>query len=415
MPDQPPHAGTADSSDSPRRGAPVTPAPPLRARWGIRLRDCVGTAAIVSLLTVGSLLPAVWGPPGDPVVLTVLGAKDDLLLAQGQLWRCLTAGWLHLSWLHLAVNLLAVVGLGVWLEVRLGTQRLVLVWLLCGAGACLASFGLRAGSAVGASGAVAGLLGCALALQLRPSDGPGSGRWAGAPEPSVRGALGLALVSAAPALLAGAGLESTDHGAHLGGLVCGLLLGAWRPRWGRPAGLTPSAGAPRLSAAGALALVLVGVGMLGTVSQVVPLRWLPRGPSRPVRSPEPGGPELRLRWPWRGRPAQGGGGALLSDGAAALATVRRLTSLPAGAGGASPWRIVRSARGATVRVAERWVSSACGVWLVRVEVPEGFAYRYADPLGEIVAGLPGGPGGGACAAGGETRAPSDSSASEALK
>ncbi len=78
------------------------------------------------------------------------------------LWPLLTNTFMHAGWLHLIVNMWTLWLFGGPLEARLGTARFVGFYLVCGALASLAHLAFNLGStvpALGASGAIAGVLG----------------------------------------------------------------------------------------------------------------------------------------------------------------------------------------------------------------------------------------------------------------
>ncbi|MEA2291268.1 MAG: hypothetical protein QOF17_288 [Solirubrobacteraceae bacterium] len=143
-------------------------------------------------------------------------AANDLVLfgpsvANGDLWRLVTGGFLHAGLLHLAFNMYALYWLGQMLEPVLGNARfaaLYLTSLLAGSfGALLLS---PHSVTVGASGAVFGLMGAALVMaRHRGIDLMQSG---------LLPVVGLNL---AITFLPGTNISI---GGHLGGLIGGALV-----------------------------------------------------------------------------------------------------------------------------------------------------------------------------------------------
>jgi membrane associated rhomboid family serine protease len=84
----------------------------------------------------------------------------------GAFYQLLTSGFLHLSPLHIAANMLSLAFVGPFLETQLGRWRYLSVYLLATLGGSIAeyAFGLKLQATAGASGAIFGLLGVALVL-----------------------------------------------------------------------------------------------------------------------------------------------------------------------------------------------------------------------------------------------------------
>ncbi|MBD0255211.1 MAG: rhomboid family intramembrane serine protease, partial [Cytophagales bacterium] len=99
--------------------------------------------------------------------LLTWGANYRPLTVRGQWWRLLTSTFLHGGVLHLFMNLYGLLFVGLFLEPVLGRARLLLIYLLTGVLASLASLlWYPATVSVGASGAIFGLYGALLALLL---------------------------------------------------------------------------------------------------------------------------------------------------------------------------------------------------------------------------------------------------------
>ncbi len=97
-----------------------------------------------------------------PARYTQPGFADALGLDPGNYLPLLTNTFMHAGWLHLIVNMWTLWLFGRPLEERLGPLRFIGLYLVCGAVASLAHFVFNLDSAVpalGASGAIAGILG----------------------------------------------------------------------------------------------------------------------------------------------------------------------------------------------------------------------------------------------------------------
>jgi rhomboid protease GluP len=109
----------------------------------------------------------------DEGSLMRLGALMPDLVVAGQAWRLLAAAFLHYGWLHLTMNMFALLVLGPYVESRLGSLRFLLLYLLVGVldnalYVVLAVSGHAAQELlVGASGAIMGLVGVSAAIFLR--------------------------------------------------------------------------------------------------------------------------------------------------------------------------------------------------------------------------------------------------------
>ena len=132
-------------------------------------------------------------------------------VANGEWYRLVTAMFVHENIAHIGLNMLSLWWIGVPVEARLGRLRYFLTYMVCGVGASAVSFAFmgRYDASLGASGAIFGLLGVLAVmayrekLDMRPI--------------LVVIAINLAFSFSVPGI---------DWHDHLGGLGCGLLLGA---------------------------------------------------------------------------------------------------------------------------------------------------------------------------------------------
>ncbi|MFQ5984981.1 MAG: rhomboid family intramembrane serine protease, partial [Alphaproteobacteria bacterium] len=105
-----------------------------------------------------------------PARYTQPDVAGELGLDPGNFLPLLTNTFMHVGWLHLIVNMWTLWLFGRPLEERLGAVRFVLMYLVCGAIASLAHLAFNLYSpvpALGASGAVAGILGAYTLLYPR--------------------------------------------------------------------------------------------------------------------------------------------------------------------------------------------------------------------------------------------------------
>jgi len=181
----------------------------------------------------------------DQDTLLRFGASDSFLIrTQGQWWRLITSIFVHVTILHIAVNMWCLWNLGLFGEPLLGRRGLVAVYVLTGWAGMMLSLAwsvviTRQDALVaGASGAVFGIAGILIVLL--------SNRKLSLPWKELRGlrrsviwfavlnlAIGILpnlLPESSGAQLARLHLDPNmlprvDNSAHLGGFVCGLALG----------------------------------------------------------------------------------------------------------------------------------------------------------------------------------------------
>ena len=152
-------------------------------------------------------------------VLLRLGARQSILLFHGQWWRLVMPIFLHGGLLHIAMNTWVLMDIGPQVEELYGSARYLFLYVATGIAGFIAStawniYTLQGlGIAIGASGALMGLIGAMLALTTRRG---------GAYMQMIRGQL---LRWVAYILIFGIIVSGVDNAGHLGGLAAGFLLG----------------------------------------------------------------------------------------------------------------------------------------------------------------------------------------------
>ena len=162
-------------------------------------------------------------------------------------WSTLvTSMFLHGGWGHLGGNMLFLWIFGDNIEHRLGHLRFVVFYLLCGFAASLAHILFNSGSnipAVGASGAISGVLGGY--LLMFPRNRVYVMTWGGVMAVPAIVMLGLWIVMQLISGVGSIGVTARDAGggvaymAHIGGFAAGLILAPLFAR-GRPTAMTRS-------------------------------------------------------------------------------------------------------------------------------------------------------------------------------
>jgi len=183
------------------------------------------------------------GPPEE--LLIAAGARVSEAVAIGESWRMVSCLLLHADWLHLGLNMLALFGLGRLCEAIFGPARLLALFLFAGlGGSVLAQLG-PASTSVGASGAVFGMMGAAIAFGVRRRKVLPYGLR----RLLVRGLLPWVVLN----LVIGFAVPFIDNLGHIGGLVVGSVAG-----WVLCDAIVPGP-EPSRGRAGALAGLCAGV------------------------------------------------------------------------------------------------------------------------------------------------------------
>ena len=215
---------------------------------GLPLLHHVSISATRPYVEPRQLLALVTGMLTEPFsqrqLISFGSCVPDPVLRSGQWWRLVSSIFVHVTLLHLLLNMWCLWNLGVFGERLLGKPGLIAVYVLTGAAGMLQSVllsvvtGQREEIIAGASGAVFGLAGILIILL--------SNRQLAAPWKELRslrrqvvffalanlalGALPGLLPRLAPGLVRAMHVDpetlpNIDNSAHLGGLLCGVLLG----------------------------------------------------------------------------------------------------------------------------------------------------------------------------------------------
>lgn len=90
------------------------------------------------------------------------GAKVNYLIANGEWWRLITPIFLHIGFLHLVMNSIALYYIGPLIEKIFGNSRFFIIYLFAGFSGVFASYLLSPSLSAGASGAIFGCFGALL-------------------------------------------------------------------------------------------------------------------------------------------------------------------------------------------------------------------------------------------------------------
>lgn len=173
----------------------------------------------VTLLLVANVLTSYWGFRNRPFFDTYKFWVDGILI-QKQYVRLAASGFLHAGWMHLAFNMIALDSFGNGLAWRTSELQMLLVYAVSLLGGSLLALFLHRNhgdyTAIGASGAVSGLVFACIALDPRMEVGilflPGMPGWLFGILYVLYSLYGIRSQS-----------DNIGHEAHLGGALAGLV------------------------------------------------------------------------------------------------------------------------------------------------------------------------------------------------
>ncbi len=210
--------------------APVRPGPAPAASGKPGAHWVIGLVVACLLVWV-----AMEGSGGSETRQTLLrfGASHAPSVLAGEVWRTVTAVFLHIGFKHLLANMVSLVIFGIFVLRGWGVGLFFAVFLGAGLLGNLVSLGLAPSAALkaGASGGILGLLGALAGARIRDLRQPDQLRPSRFKTWHV-----VAMLVAYYGFVVGVG-TSSDHLAHVGGLAAGLAfgllvpgLGWWAPR-----------------------------------------------------------------------------------------------------------------------------------------------------------------------------------------
>lgn len=120
------------------------------------------TYILIAIQLVVFLLMEFKGGSTDSSTLINYGAKFNPLILEGEWWRFFTPMFLHIGFLHLLMNSMALYYLGPLVERIYGNVRFLFLYLFAGFAGVVASFLFSANLSAGASGAIFGCFGALL-------------------------------------------------------------------------------------------------------------------------------------------------------------------------------------------------------------------------------------------------------------
>ncbi|MFT9486861.1 MAG: rhomboid family intramembrane serine protease [Tepidibacillus sp.] len=173
------------------------------------------TYFLIAINAVFFFLMTLKGGSTNTEVLLDFGAKESFLITQGEYWRLFTPIFLHIGFLHFALNNVALHYLGQMTERIYGSTRFLLIYLFAGIIGNISSFLFAPNNiGAGASGAIFGLFGALLYFGYVNPD-------------LFFRTMGKDIISVIMVnLVFGMVVPNIDNYAHLGGLIGGFLIAA---------------------------------------------------------------------------------------------------------------------------------------------------------------------------------------------
>ena len=182
------------------------------------------TLALI-LLSIGGFLMYLYTPMNWLNALSFSSSQvsDNQGLFQaidGQYWRLITPAFLHFGWLHIVFNCLWLWDLGRRVEQVMGHLNMFMLFLVIAVVSNASQFEFGGGGLFGGmSGVVYGLLGFSwIAPQLQPA-------WPIQPPKVIMIFMVGWLVACMSGLVEVLGFGAIANAAHLGGLLCGAVVG----------------------------------------------------------------------------------------------------------------------------------------------------------------------------------------------
>lgn len=155
-----------------------------------------------------------FGGSTNTETLVMFGAKYNPAIINGEWWRIVTSMFLHIGFVHLIMNMIALYYLGIVVERIFGSLRFTIIYFLAGISGGITSFAFNQHIAAGASGALFGLFGALLFFGTAYKD-------------LFRQTMGPnLLIILMINLVFGFIVPQIDMGAHLGGLIGGYIASA---------------------------------------------------------------------------------------------------------------------------------------------------------------------------------------------
>lgn len=172
------------------------------------------TYILIAINVIYFIIIEMLGSSLDPSHLIQFGAKFNPLIMDHEWWRIISSMFIHVGFVHLFMNMLALFYLGTAVERIYGPWKFLLIYTLGGVSGGLASFAFTVNVSAGASGAIFGLFGALLFFGLHERK-------------IFLQTIGREIIFLiAFNIIFGFIVPQIDNGAHLGGLFAGFISSA---------------------------------------------------------------------------------------------------------------------------------------------------------------------------------------------
>ena len=191
------------------------------------------TWSLISINLFMFILETIFGGSKSTTTLCLLGANCDIYISQGEIWRLLTANFLHIGFIHLILNLAGLYIFGTITEREFSRYKYIFIYLFGGICANLFSYWSGSGFSseptiincfdggigsisAGASGSIFSLLGAYASYLLVNKKVLG--------KHGNESLISIGIIVFINVVY-GATAGNIDHVAHISGLIIGFLLG----------------------------------------------------------------------------------------------------------------------------------------------------------------------------------------------
>ena len=147
-------------------------------------------------------------------VLISFGAKYNMLIEQGEVWRLLTSAFLHSNLVHISCNMYSLYIIGPQIQQTYGTKKYLIIYIISCITSSSLSYLMSPNSiSVGASGGIFGLMGALLAFAIIERHK--------IQKKYLSGLMQIIVIN----LFIGLSIKNIDNFGHVGGLIGGIVLG----------------------------------------------------------------------------------------------------------------------------------------------------------------------------------------------